>query len=86
MKAAENEFLYSAENRSQGTNTFDKSGSCGVCVMTIDRTVYIVNVGDSRALLSTEQGKNTIQLTKDHRPNDPAERKRIMQAGGKIYQ
>jgi protein phosphatase 2C family protein 2/3 len=30
----------------------EKSGSCAIVVMVVDDTVYIANVGDSRAILS----------------------------------
>lgn len=30
----------------------EKSGSCAIAVMIVEETVYIANVGDSRAVLS----------------------------------
>ena len=47
---------------------------------------YIANVGDSRALLSTDLGKNFTALTNDHKPNEEGETKRIVENGGKVYQ
>ena len=48
-----------------------------------DRTVLIsANVGDSRAVLS-RSGK-AIDLTTDHKPNNPSERKRIESLGGTV--
>jgi protein phosphatase 2C family protein 2/3 len=47
---------------------------------------YIANVGDSRALLSAMGGQYNIELSRDHKPNDELETKRITEAGGKIYQ
>ena len=32
--------------------------------------VYIANVGDSRAVLSADSGKNVVVLSRDHKPND----------------
>ncbi len=47
------------------------------------QTVLIsANVGDSRAILS-RSGK-AIDLTKDHKPNDPIERARIESLGGRV--
>jgi serine/threonine protein phosphatase PrpC len=46
---------------------------------------YIANVGDSRAILSTERGKFAFNLSKDHRPIDTREQQRIFSKGGKIY-
>ena len=45
--------------------------------------LWIINVGDSRAVLSNENGI-AIPLSKDHKPNSPEERVRIEQLGGKI--
>jgi protein phosphatase 2C family protein 2/3 len=47
---------------------------------------YIANVGDSRAVMSTDAGKNIIPLTNDHKPNELTEKKRIIEAGGRVYQ
>ena len=64
----------------------DKSGSCAVILLLVDNTIYIANVGDSRCLLSMENGKKYIEVTKDHKPNSPEEMKRIKEHGGKVYQ
>ena len=47
---------------------------------------YIANVGDSRSVLSCEDGLKTINLSRDHKPMDEIEYNRIGEAGGKIYQ
>jgi len=51
---------------------------------TSDKSVFwVVNVGDSRAVLSNKKGE-AVQLSVDHKPNLPEEKKRIESLGGKI--
>ena len=58
-----------------------------VTIQTVDNDnnnyLWIVNVGDSRAVLCDRNGK-AIQLSVDHKPNLPEEKKRIEKLGGKI--
>ena len=63
----------------------DKSGSCAVISLIINDTLYSINLGDSRALYSRDGGKNLFQITRDHKPNDEREQKRIEKNGGKVY-
>lgn len=46
---------------------------------------YVANVGDSRAIISSEGGKNIYNLSRDHKPSDEVEYNRIIEAGGKVY-
>jgi protein phosphatase PTC2/3 len=52
----------------------------------VEDIIYIGNVGDSRAILSCENGKKVICITDDHKPNQEGEKKRIIEKGGKVYQ
>uniref|UniRef100_A0A7S3YG85 PPM-type phosphatase domain-containing protein n=1 Tax=Lotharella globosa TaxID=91324 RepID=A0A7S3YG85_9EUKA len=47
------------------------------------REIWVANVGDSRAVASSE-GK-AIALSKDHKPNRPDEMARIKRAGGVVF-
>ena len=64
----------------------DTSGSCAIIILVINDTCYIVNLGDSRALYSYNDGKKFYQISRDHKPNDQTEKSRIYLAGGSIYQ
>ena len=47
--------------------------------------LYAINLGDCRALLSSDSGTNLFQITRDHKPNDPIEKRRIEKCGAKVY-
>ena len=63
----------------------DKSGSCALVMLIINDILFAINLGDSRALYSYDTGKFLYQITRDHKPNDEVERKRIENAGGKVF-
>ena len=63
----------------------DRSGSCAIVIIIIDDICYVANVGDSRALMSAENGKKIVVLSNDHKPTDDIEMKRIQENGGRIY-
>ena len=42
-------------------------------------------MGDSRAIYSYNSGTEFYQLSRDHKPNDLKEKKRIYKAGGSIF-
>jgi len=64
----------------------DRSGSCAIVALLIEKRAFIVNVGDSRAILSADGGNFCMNLSLDHKPNDDLEQKRILDAGGRVYQ
>lgn len=55
-------------------------------MLIIDDDLYIANTGDSRAVLSSNGGEKFVQITKDHKPSEEPEKKRILKAGGQVYQ
>ena len=82
---AEKDFLYQhALNKNQ--EILDRSGSCAIFALIIEDTCYMANIGDSRGVMSTHNGKKFISLTNDHKPNEEKETKRIIDNGGKVYQ
>jgi len=54
--------------------------------MTINDDLYIINVGDSRAIGSKGLGAMALDLSEDHKPGEVSEFRRIEAAGGHIYQ
>lgn len=58
-------------------------------VLTYGRKIYLANVGDSRAILIRKcaNDRNAFEvaaLTRDQKPDDPHERKRIEANGGRV--
>ena len=80
---SENAFLSTAVGNNN--ELLSKSGSCALITVISDNMCYIANVGDSRAILSVNNGKQIYQLTNDHKPNSKVERKRIKENGGLVY-
>ena len=85
FQKAESDFInnYALNDKKE---IIDRSGSCAVILLMVDKKIYVANVGDSRCLLSMENGKKYVEVTKDHKPNFPNEIKRIKKYGGYIYQ
>ena len=55
---------------------------CTACVVLITGdSIYCANAGDSRAVLATKSGK-VIELSHDHKPENPGELARVKAAGG----
>ena len=85
QKAIANGFIYAEKIFFKNYTGLDSSGSCAIVVLIVENRVYIANVGDSRAILSAKNGTKFYPLSRDHRPGDEKEYKRILDAGGKIY-
>ena len=83
---AEHDFLNNYALSENKEEIIDKSGSCAIILLIVDNNAYIANVGDSRGLLSINNGKQYLEVTRDHKPNSPNEIIRIKKNGGSIYQ
>ena len=61
------------------------SGTTCVAVYFKELDFWTAHVGDSKAVLATDIGEEipkAVPLTKDHKPDDPEEMKRIIEWGG----
>lgn len=57
--------------------SINRAGSCGIMILIIDDDLYVVNVGDSRAVMGKNSGKDFRAITIDHKPMEENEYKRI---------
>jgi serine/threonine protein phosphatase PrpC len=84
---AERVFLEWAHQQSRPEDDFiERSGTCAIIVLIIGDICYVANVGDSRAIMSVDGGEKILLLSKDHKPEDDEETKRVEENGGQIYQ
>ena len=84
FQLCENNFMNSIYNEPYN-QYLDFSGSCAIEILIINDQCYIANLGDSRAIYSYNSGTEFYQLSRDHKPNDLKEKKRIYKAGGSIF-
>ena len=60
--------------------TVSMAGCTANVALIVGKTLYVANAGDSRAVLCRD-GK-PLDMSKDHKPDDDGEKKRIERAGG----
>ncbi|ETV71395.1 hypothetical protein, variant 1 [Aphanomyces astaci] len=58
-------------------------GTTAIAVVVRGDTIYVANVGDSRAVLIKKSG-DAVPLSSDHKPNRPDERERVTNMGGHV--
>lgn len=61
------------------------AGSCSITVMQYNDHLTIINVGDSRVIMSLNGGLEVSELSKDHKPEFEGEFNRVISAGGFVY-
>eukprot|EP00882_Tetradesmus_deserticola_P022234 GHRQ01024128.1.p1 GENE.GHRQ01024128.1~~GHRQ01024128.1.p1 ORF type:complete len:295 (-),score=57.41 GHRQ01024128.1:237-1121(-) len=73
---------YLAAISSSAAAARDSAGTTALAAVVWGSSLFVANAGDSRAVLC-RHGK-AIELTRDHKPHEPAERQRIEQCGGYV--
>lgn len=73
------------KNNQKPKDQIDNSGSCALVTIMTESKIYIGNIGDSRAIMSLNNGTKVKQLSIDHKPNNVKEYERITKNGGKVY-
>ncbi|GAB9471931.1 hypothetical protein Gpo141_00009127 [Globisporangium polare] len=63
-------------------NEWKYQGSTAVGVLLYEDVIYTVNIGDCRAVMC--RSGDAVELTRDHKPNDPSEQSRIESLGGTV--
>lgn len=61
---------------------YDTMGSTAVSAFITSKTITVASLGDSRAILCRDY--NAVSLTKDHKPSNPSETARVINAGGTV--
>jgi len=69
------------QRMAMGPRVWD-DGSTALCCLVAGNRVFVANAGDSRAVGCI--GGKSVPLSVDHKPNLPAERNRIQNAGGVV--
>ncbi|CAD8210462.1 unnamed protein product [Paramecium pentaurelia] len=63
------------------------SGSTTISLLINKDHIYSANVGDSRAIMCRfDNGWKVVPLSRDHKPDDPEEKQKILEAGGRVEQ
>uniref|UniRef100_A0A1J3H399 protein-serine/threonine phosphatase n=1 Tax=Noccaea caerulescens TaxID=107243 RepID=A0A1J3H399_NOCCA len=78
---AENDFLRMVEQEMEERPDLVSVGSCVLVTLLVGKDLYVLNLGDSRAVLATYNGNRklqAVQLTEDHTVDNEAEEARLL--------
>jgi serine/threonine protein phosphatase PrpC len=63
-------------------NISTHAGSTALVILVANDTLYVANVGDSRAIMNFRE--KALSITEDHKPDTPSEYNRIISLGGAV--
>lgn len=81
--------FYNIQSKFKKKSTeYETSGTCAICVLLVDNHCFVINLGDSRAVIGSKQSGQKIayQMSIDHKANREEEKKRIESMGGMVTQ
>jgi serine/threonine protein phosphatase PrpC len=81
---SEDEIIKEIEQIVKKNQEYEKSGSCVLSALIINSKCHMAWVGDSRAIISLNCGKNVFQLTTDQKASNIMEQERIRAAHGNV--
>lgn len=56
----------SIQKKLSGTNDYELSGTCAICVLIVDNKMFAINVGDSRCVLGQRKGGEEKKVEKKY--------------------
>ena len=80
---AEAFFIETVERHTKSA-VVDRSGSCAHVTLIVDDMAYVFNLGDTRAIMSCNGGRNYIPLSSEHTGRNKDEKQRVIDAGGTV--
>lgn len=63
----------------------EKTGTCALYLINLNNRLFVVNIGDSKAIVSHSYGSPVQDLVVIHRPDVESEAARIVKEGGHAY-
>lgn len=76
-------FMFCETSLARSKYEINFSGTTAALVAQVGNTIFCANTGDSRAILFNKNN-TIICLSKDHKPDDPSEKERIISSGGRV--
>ena len=87
-KATRDGFLVANQKLALGDKDMHVSGTTAVTMLVCGNRALVANVGDSRIVMGKQSGTRFVatDMSRDHKPDLPQEEKRILGAGGRVFE